>query len=207
MPVLLLFLIMKKLLLLALIILPLSTWAWDSNSSTEQILQEFTAYVQPKLSGNTLVQWNMKVQYIRNEKNLTDKIVIKVWNVTRIVRWPWSQATPSKRAKALKSIKAGNGYSSAGFYDYSILRLSPSGNYVELVGTGYENWIWRMIDTKTGEIVLSDHVIKGMWSSDRKQFIFETCTPDGITTPQDCTTGLSTYLTTLNQFPKYTKIQ
>jgi hypothetical protein len=60
--------------------------AWNANSTTDQILREFSDYEQPEASGKTLVRGNMRVQYIRNEKRLTDKIVIKIGNKTRTVK-------------------------------------------------------------------------------------------------------------------------
>jgi prolyl oligopeptidase PreP (S9A serine peptidase family) len=75
-----------------------------------------------------------------------------------------------RQANKLSSVAA------CGWHDYKIIRISPSGNYIELSGDGWDSDMWRMIDTRTGNIVLSNDngVEKSMWTRDRKQFIWQT---------------------------------
>ncbi len=182
---------------------PIITFAWNSKTSDKDILQEFNKYSQPKKLTGVLYQWNMSAKYTANKKTLTDIITIKIWNSTRIIKWPWAQASKDKRKSALQMW---GDYNVWGFYDYSILKLSPSGNYIELIGYGYEGWIWRMLDTRTWKIIFSDKVVKSMWSNDRKQFIFQTCTPENITNPESCNENLKTFITINWKFPKYKQI-
>ncbi len=196
---------MKKYIISVILMLlfPITTFAWNSKSSYKDILQEFNNYSQPNVSTGALFQWKMSAKYTANKKTLTDTITVKIWNKTRNIKWPWSQASKSKR---IRTLKLWEDYNAWGFYDYSILKLSPSGNYIELIGYGYENWIWRMLDTRTWEIIFSDKVVKSMWSTDRSQFLFQTCTPENITNHEDCNENLKTFITINWNFPKYKKI-
>lgn len=184
-------------------------WAWDSGSADKTILSELLEYTQPKPTGTSITEWNMSAVYIRDVKTLTDRIIIKIGNRTRVIKGPWSLASFSKRRQALN---AWPDYTSTGFYDYSILRLSPSGNYIELVGTSMEGSIWRMLDTRTGKIVFSDNIVtKSMWSSDRKRFAFQVCKPTEIMNAESCLadpdTQKTTYITVEDAFPTYKVIQ
>lgn len=111
------------------------------------------------------------------------------------------------RQKVRSCIKLESGFTAAscGWFDYKIIRLSPSGNYVELQGEGYEHEVWRMLDTKIGKLVLSNDnwVTKSMWTADKKQFIWKTkiCEIGGCSDPQ------GTFITELGKFPKYKKVQ
>lgn len=64
--------------------------------------------------------------------------------------------------------------------------------------------MWRMLDTRTGKLVLSNDngVTKSMWTKDKKQFIWQTygCEIGGCSDPQ------GTFITEMNAFPKYKKV-
>ncbi len=211
----------SKFIFIAFLSFPLSMYAWTSNSTNKQIIKEFSEYIQPESSAkydnksgvlifleSKIVQGNMSAVYTRDEKNLTDKITLKIWNKTRILSGPWSRKTKKDRHEGIQ-VKARNDWMTwyNGFYDYELLKLSPSGNYLEMIVGRYEGWSWLMLDTRTGKIVLEWNIIKSMWSADRKRFIFQTCVPEEITKPSTCKTQLKVFLTKESEFPKYTQIQ
>ncbi len=81
----------SKFTLIAILFFPLSLYAWTSNSTNKQIIKEFSEYTQPESSAkydnksgglifleSKIVQGNMSAVYTRDEKNLTDKITLKL---------------------------------------------------------------------------------------------------------------------------------
>lgn len=192
---------MKKYILL-LAFLPISLFA-----GTREIDMwfDFDKLIQP-IAKQEILQEGMSAKYEANEKSLTDKITYKIWKKTWTSKWPWSLATEKMRQKVRECKKKTQlSASGCGWYDYKIIRLSPSGNYIELNGVGWETSIWRMFDTRTGRLVLSNDngVIKSMWTADKKQFIWktDTCEIGGCIDPR------GTFITELWKFPKYKKVQ
>ena len=198
---------MKYFIIILFLITPYIVWAWDSKSTKEQILKEFSSYTQPEAIETFLKQWNISVEYTPNSEKLTDTITIKIWKMKRVIGWPWSKKSNTDRKKAIKLREQWDGISSAGFWDYRILRISPSGNYIEFIAGGYENWSWIMVDSKSGKVILEGKVVKSMWSNDRKQFIFQTCSPSEISLPSFCTENLKTFITKIWAFPEFKQIQ
>lgn len=193
---------MKKLLLVLLFLIPCMAFA-----STREIdmWSDFDKLIQPEAK-QEIWQDAMYARYEANEKSLTDKIIYKIWKKTWAIKWPWSLATEKMRQK-VRDCKKNTQLtaSGCGWYDYKIIRLSPSGNYIELNGNWWESSIWRMLDTKTGKLVLSNDngIIKSMWTADKKQFIWktDTCEIGGCSDPK------GTFITELGKFPKYKKVQ
>lgn len=192
---------MKKLLLIILCI-PFSLFA---GSREVDMWSDFEKVVQPD-PVLMLSQDGMYARYDADEAKLTDKITYTVWGKTWSTKWPWSIASEKMR-KGIRECK--KKYipltaSGCGWYDYKIIRLSPSGNYIELHGMWWESGMWRMLDTKTGKIVLSnDNTIgKSMWTKDKKQFMWQTypCENGG------CSDLKWTFITENRNFPKYKKV-
>ncbi len=168
-------------------------------------IERFRSYVQP-VPSISVNQDGIKATYQKDEQKLTDTIMYTNWNKTWKTPGPWSIASDTRRKVVRKCMKdSGLSPSGCWFYEYKILRLSPSGKYIELVWEGWESVIWRMLDTKTGKIVLSNDngVSKSMWTQDKKQFIWQT----GDCSIGWCTDPAWTFITVLNQFPKYKKVQ
>lgn len=192
---------MKKYLLI-LVFLPISLFA---GTREIDMWDDFEKIIQPQAK-QEIWQNEMYAKYEANEKTLTDKITYKIWKKTWTTKWPWSLASAKMRQKVRECKKKTQlTASGCGWYDYKIIRLSPSGNYVELHWGGWESTIWRMLDTKTGKLILSNDnwVVKSMWTADKKQFIWktDTCEIGGCIDPQ------GTFITQLGKFPKYKKVQ
>lgn len=194
---------MKKYFIFLWLIIPLISFA---GTREVDMWSDFEKLVQPTTK-QEITQNSIYAHYSANEKTLTDTITYKIGKKARITKWPWSLASESMRKK-VRDCKKKNPTltaSGCGWYDYSILRISPSGNYIELSGQGFESNIWRMLDTKTGKIILSNDngVMKSMWTADKKQFIWKT---DGCEIGW-CSDPQGTFITEYGKFPKYKKVQ
>ena len=192
---------MKKYLLL-LAFTPIALFAGTRDID---MWSDFDAVIQPEAKQEILQNW-MYAKYEANEKTLTDKITYKIWKKTWTSKWPWSLATEKMRIKVRNCmVESKLTASGCGWYDYKIIRLSPSGNYIELFWGGWESTIWRMLDTKTGKLILSNDngIIKSMWTADKKQFIWQT----GSCDIGGCQDQQGTFITEYWKFPKYKKVQ
>lgn len=193
---------MRKILLFICMFIPVFTYA---GTREVDMWSDFIKLTQP-IPKLEVTQNGTYVRYIADEKTLTDKIVYTVGKKIWSTKWPWSLATTSMR-KIVQDCKKSNSSltaSGCGWFDYKIIRLSPSGNYIELIGQWYESNMWRMLDTRTGKLVLSNNngVAKSMWTKDRKQFIWQTfgCEIGGCSDPK------WTFVTENGKFPKFKKI-
>ena len=163
----------------------------------------------------TWQEWNMSAEYLSNTGSLSDSIVIKIGKTTRTIPWLWSNGrlnpwtsmkdmTVEKKKEKINCIKEKTWMSLCGIYEYKIIRLSPSWNYIEIEGRGYESGIWYMLDARTGKIILENDnwVSWSGWTPDRKQFVWITWTCDiGW-----CRDDQWVFMTFRWNFPKYKKL-
>lgn len=193
---------MKKFIFLLIVLLfPLTTFAGTRDF---EIWNDFKNIVQPKW-GYTVSQGGVTATYVANEKDLTDRIYYKQWKRSWSTKWPWSLASESMREKVRKcKFETWLSASWCGWYSYVLIRLSPSARYIELDGSWWESGMWRMLDTKTGKIILSNDnsVAKSMWTADGKQFIWQTysCGNGACSDPK------WTFITEYNNFPKIVSV-
>jgi hypothetical protein len=193
---------MKKFLLLIILLFPVITFA---GTHEVDMWNDFEVLTQLK-EKQEIWQDGMYAKYEANPKMLTDKITYKVNWKTWTTKWPWSLATQKMRKKVRECIEKNNlTPSGCGWYDYKIVRISPSGNYIELIWDGWGIDIWRMLDTRSGKLIFSNDngVTKSMWTRDRKQFIWKT----GTCEIGWCSDPQWTFITELGKFPKYKKVK
>ena len=179
---------------------------FNSMDSNTQIIKALNNVVRNKEAWDIISSNGITVQYITNLNDFTDTLVITEGTIERSIPGPWSALSKEKRNDAVKCYKENKQqeFASCGLYDYGVLQLSPSGNYIELVWIGWESTMWKMLDTRTGKVVLSNDngVIKSLWSNDKKRFAFETdsCEIGG------CNDETGMFVTKADSFPQYEKI-
>jgi len=142
---------------------------------------------------------------------LSDYIYLNINWVQSKIKWPLSNLSTQRKKEIFdcyKTIKINtktDEVMQCWVYIYSIIRLSPSWYYIELDWLWWESSDWKMINTNNWKTVLENDnwVLKSMWSSDRKRFIFET---------SQCEIGWCdddkwTFITISWKFPKTTKLK